>query len=266
MQCGDAGPLLNIMGVYHKLDVETDKQDGQVDHKEDGQVYHKQDDRAYHKQDDYTDQEEGQVEEAAPLMDGVQSCAGAPPGGPARKALMNNLQNRRNNLQNLISQDLLPKFDQTASLPTNEKLKTSGSGFAENSHSDILDKQIDNAINAVMRETNLKKPTAFTDEEEDDATGLLEDVKLEQEESNLVEFFEEPQNTLEHTENNLDQPENNLDQDLDKKFVKANRRVYTLEKSLLRANRRVYNLPLEVNVYLMFSGGECFLLQFSISR
>ena len=64
---------------------------------------------------------------------------------------------------------------------------------------------------------------------------MIQDVKLEQEESNLVEFFEEPQ------------PKNAFD----KKFVKANRRVYTLEKGLLRANRRVYNLPEEVKERLI---------------
>ena len=220
MQCGDAGPLLNIMGVYHK-------QDGETDQEKEGQVHHKQ--------DGATDEEEGQVEDATPPMDEVQRPpqrrARVTPEGAAKKAF-NNWQNKENNLQEQIN------FDQTATL-SDGKLKTSSSGFAENSHSDILDKHIDNAINAVMGEKNVNKPTTFTDDDED-ATALIEDVKLEQEESNLVEFFEEPENSL---GKHFEEPENTLG----KKFVKANRRVYTLEKSLLRANRRVYNLPVEVN-------------------
>ena len=202
MQCGDAAPLLNIMGVYHKQDCE----------KEEGQDYHKQD----------SEVEEGQVENtAASPTDEVEK----PPhhvGGVSPKKVFNNWQKQ-------ISEDLLPANLQ------GEKQKNSSLSFAGKQledHTDILNKQIDNAINAVMGE---KKPTKFIDNV-DDATGLIEEVKLEEEESNLVEFFEDPDQ----------EPENG------KKFVKANRRVYTLEKGLLRANRRVYNLPVEVKEKLVW--------------
>ena len=209
VQCGDAGPLLNIMGVYRKQetqvfqeqDSETDKEDCQVNGKADKEVGH------VHGEED---EEEGQVEDASPLAD-----------------------------------EVLPNY-QTASYDQTEKQKSSILGFAESRHSDILDKQIENAINAVMGEKNVKKPTAFTDGK---AAETIQDVKLEQEESHLVEFFEEePENTLEkkYVE---EQPKKNPEE---KKFVKVNRRVYSLEKSLLRANRRVYNLPMEVVFFLQF--------------
>ena len=251
VQCGDAGPLLNIMGLYqkqmyHKQGVETDKEDGQVNGEADREEVHVQ-------QNGEEDEEEDQVEDAAHSADEAQKLShsrsgGVFPGGlPAKKARFNNWQNKINNLQKQISEDLLPNYERV-SFDQTEKQKSSRLGFAENRHSDILDKQIDKAINAVMGEKNVNKPTTFSDDE----ARLIQDVKLEQEESHLVEFFEEkPENTLEEKQFFEEKPENSLALQ-EKKFVKANRRVFTLEKSLLRANRRVYNLPTEVIFFFNF--------------
>ena len=96
VQCGNAGPLLNIMGlyqkqVYHKQDVETDKEDGQVDGEADRE-------EVYPQQNGEEDEEEGLVEDATASADEVRKLShsrsgGVFPGGlPAKKARLNNWQ------------------------------------------------------------------------------------------------------------------------------------------------------------------------------
>ena len=179
VQCGDVGPLMNILGVYLKEDKELKDDDG-----------------------------------------GPEDTSITP-------SPIDNVQNPPNNAKERITQASSlwnnPFPDHNLSDEKQDRSSFSDVGKQLNSHSDLLNREIDNAISAVMGGKIQDQPTSMTAKDGD------QEVKLEQEEPHLVEFFEEP----EYEEN-------------DKKFAKANRRVYTLNKGLLRANRRVYNLPPEV--------------------
>ena len=232
VQCGDGAPLLNIMGVFPKQDTGEKDKRMDFDHNQDGETDEK---------------EEGQVEDPTFPSDDVQKPPRVTRVSPGQQT--NNVWSKEmTSLQKQISEDLHPT-EKAASFQ-GEKQRNSSLSFSEKTHSDILNKHIDNAINAVMGEKTTNKQKIFPGvskegrnsfisdpiitpiypEDDNDGEALIEDVKLEQEESSLVEFFEDPE------------PENSPR----RKFVKANRRVYTLEKGLLRANRRVYNLPAEV--------------------
>ena len=188
VQCGDVGPLMNILGVYLKEDKEL---------KDDN----------------------GGAEDTSITLSPIDNVQNTPNDTKERTTQASNLWNNHpNSLQRQTNQHPLPNH-----ILSDEKQDPSNVGKQLNSHSDLLNREIDNAISAVMGGKIQDQPTSMTAKDGD------QEVKLEQEESHLVEFFEEPE-----IEEN------------DKKFAKANRRVYTLNKGLLRANRRVYNLPPEV--------------------
>ena len=188
VQCGDVGPLMNILGVYLKEDKEL-------------------------KDDD------GGAEDTSITSSPIDNVQNTPNIAKERTAQASSLWNNHPiSLRRQTNQHPLPNHTLS-----DEKQDPSDVGKQLNSHSDLLNREIDNAISAVMGGKIQDQPTSMTAKDGD------QEVKLEQEEPHLVEFFEEP----EFEEN-------------DKKFAKANRRVYTLNKELLRANRRVYNLPPEV--------------------
>ena len=191
VQCGDVGPLMNILGVYLKEDKEL-------------------------KDDD------GGAEDTSITPSPIDYVQNPPNNAKERTTQASSLWNNHPiSLQRQTNQHPLPNH--TLSDEKQDPSSFSDVGKQLNSHSDLLNREIDNAISAVMGGKIQDQPSSITAKDGD------QEVKLEQEEPHLVEFFEEP----EFEEN-------------DKKFAKANRRVYTLNKGLLRANRRVYNLPPEV--------------------